>query len=119
MLADPWIDYCVYAEDGKVYALEVCDAVEADNLGYEIDGVLLSDFVTPSWFESTAADRVDFKQRISKPLELAKGGYISILDPKNGWTQIDASGQPTTTPIPVGSRRQRRTNAKDWKNSER
>jgi hypothetical protein len=79
MLADPWINWCAQGSDGKVYALEVCDAVEADALGYEIDGVLVSDFITPSWFEPTRADRVDFKRRIAKPLELAAGGYISVL----------------------------------------
>ena len=50
MLADPWINWCAVGSNDKIYALEVCDAVEADNLGYQIDGVLLSDFVTPSWF---------------------------------------------------------------------
>ena len=94
MLADPWINWCAQGSDGKVYALEVCDAVEADRLGYEIDGVLVSDFITPSWFEPTEADRVDFKRRIAKPLELASGGYISVLDAGGGWTQIAAQGEP-------------------------
>ena len=26
MLADPWIDWCTQGTDGKIYALEVCDA---------------------------------------------------------------------------------------------
>src|SRR6266436_3010371 len=78
MLADPWINWCAQGSDGKVYALEVCDAVEADDLGYEIDGVLVSDFITPSWFEPTEADRLDFKQHVSKNLQLARGGYISV-----------------------------------------
>ena len=60
MLADPWINWCAQGSDGKIYALEVCDAVEADALGYKIDGVLVSDFVTPAWFEQTEADRMDF-----------------------------------------------------------
>jgi len=81
MLADPWINWCAQSPDGKIYALEVCDAVESDESGYEIDGVLLSDFVTPAWFEPTEADRVDFKQRVSCTLELAPGGYMSIFDP--------------------------------------
>ena len=80
MLADPWINWCAQGSDGRIYALEVCDAVEADRLGYEIDGVLVSDFITPSWFEPTHADRVDFKRRILKPLQLAEGGYISVLE---------------------------------------
>ncbi len=86
MLADPWINWCATGNDSKIYALEVCDAVEADDLGYDIDGVRVSDFVTPAWFEPTCADRLDFKKHVSKELELAelelaRGGYISILDP--------------------------------------
>ena len=84
MLADPWINWCAQGTDGKIYALEVCDAVESDKLGYEIDGVMVSDFITPAWFEPTRADRVDFKRRIAKPLELAAGGYISVLGPGDG-----------------------------------
>src|SRR5579872_2857747 len=44
MLADPWINWCAQGDDGKVYALEVCDAAEADALAYRIDGELVSDF---------------------------------------------------------------------------
>jgi hypothetical protein len=117
MLADPWINWCAQGSDGKVYALEVCDAVEADVLGYEIEGVLVSDFITPSWFEPTEADRVDFKQRIAKPFELASGGYISVLDETGGWTQIAAQGAPSAS-IPLGSRRQRRNLGKTkWRKS--
>jgi hypothetical protein len=117
MLADPWINWCAQGEDGKIYALEVCDAVEADRLGYAIDGVLVSDFITPCWFEPTHADRVDFKRRIVKPLELASGGYVSVLDAGGGWTQIAAPGEPAT-PIPFGSRRQRRSLGKaEWRKS--
>src|SRR4029077_12961182 len=84
MVADPWINWCAQGSDGRIYALEVCDAVESDSLGYEIDGVLVSDFITPSWFEPTRADRVDFKRRIAKPLERAAGGCISVLGPGDG-----------------------------------
>jgi len=116
MLADPWINWCAQGLDGKIYALEVCDAVEADELGYEISGVLVSDFVTPGWFETTEADRVDFKEHVAKPLELAAGGYIGVLDPKKGWTQVTAgSGEMK---IPQGSRRQRRGMEKQkWRKS--
>ncbi len=117
MLADPWINWCAQGEDGKIYALEVCDAVEADRMGYEILGVLVSDFITPSWFEPTRADRVDFKGRIVKPLEVASGGYMSVLDGSGGWTQIAARGQ-ASPPIPWGSRRQRRNLIKaEWRKS--
>jgi hypothetical protein len=117
MLADPWINWCAQGSDGKMYALEVCDAVEADKLGYVIDGVLVSDFVTPSWFEPTQADRVDFKRRITKPLELASEGYISVLDADGRWTQIAAQAEAAGV-IPSGSRRQRRNMDKTgWRKS--
>ena len=118
MLADPWINLCAEGTNGTVYALEVCDAVEADNLGYEIDEVLVSDFITPSWFEPTEADCVDFKRRISKAFELGEGGYVSTLIPGKGWVQLTAEGT-TGAPIPTGSRRHRRQMDKsNWRRSE-
>ena len=119
MLADPWINWCAQGSDGRIYALEVCDAVESDSLGYKIDGVLVSDFITPSWFEPTQADRIDFKKRVSKPMELGLGGYVSVLDPASRWTQITAKGEGGP-PAPPGSRRHRRSigNAK-WRRSIR
>jgi hypothetical protein len=107
MLADPWINWCAVGTDSKIYALEVCDAVEADALGYFVNGVLVSDFVTPAWFEPTCADRLDFKQHLSKELELARGGYISIFNASQGWTQVTAKGEGGPRILP-GSRRQRR-----------
>jgi hypothetical protein len=119
MLGDPWINWCAESPDGKLFALEVCDAVEADHLGYEIDGVMLSDFITPSWFEPTEADRVDFMKRISKQLELAPGGYISVLDPGKGWTQLSAESLGGSA-IPSGSRRSRRAmDRSEWRRSIR
>jgi len=125
MLADPWINWMAQGDDGQIYALEVSDAVEADELGYYIDGVLVSDFVTPGWFEQTENDRVDFKQRIKNRLELAPGGYISILNPAHGWVQVTAQTHGRLVEgcaedvAPMGSRRQRRTMDKAaWRRSE-
>jgi hypothetical protein len=73
----------------------------------EIDGVRVSDFITPAWFEPTEADRLDFKQRLSKQLEISPGGYISVLDPRKGGTQVMAAGEGGPN-VPVGSRRWRR-----------
>jgi hypothetical protein len=80
--------------------------------------VLVSDFVIPSWLEPTPADRIDFKQRIRKALELAAGGYISVLKAGGQWKQIAALGEPTV-PVPFGSRRQRRNMGKaEWRKSQ-
>jgi hypothetical protein len=55
-LGDPDINLTVFvqpdATSGTLYAYEVCDACEADQYGYAINGVTVSDFVYPAWFES-------------------------------------------------------------------
>lgn len=116
MLADPWIDTVVQADSGTFYALEVCDPVEADGLGYQKNGIALSDFVTPHWF-GHGAGGMDFLGHVKQPLELAPGGYISSFDPSSGmgWQQLQAQHAEPVGPevlaaaVPrVGSRRERR-----------
>lgn len=127
MLADPWVNWVAMGSDGKLYALEVADPVEADDLGYEIDGVQVSDFITPSWFEPTEFGRYDFKFHLDARLKLAPGGYISVLDPNSGWLQLTdqkaenyVKASLVKDTAPIGSRRQRRTIPKyAWRKSER
>jgi hypothetical protein len=57
-----------------------------------------------SW---TVTYRLDFKHRLSKQLEIAPGGYISVLDPRKGWIQLTAEGEGGPKAV-VGSRRWRR-----------
>lgn len=123
MLGDPWINLTAQSDDGKFYAWESCDAVEADGLGYPIDGVIVSDFVTPHWF-GHGAGPVDFKNHVSKPFQLASGGYISVFDPANsqGWQQVTDSKLSAAELIQarprVGSRRERRfVGRQNWVNS--
>jgi hypothetical protein len=56
MLADPDINLTAFVEStassGVLYAYEVCDACEADEFGYKINGTLVSDFVFPGWVRS-------------------------------------------------------------------
>jgi len=111
MLADPEINLCAQVGD-RVYAYEVCDPCEADPFGYEIGGVRVSDFVTPSWFAPTpvAAGPYDLRGHIHKPLALLAGGYLQYLElgRNAGWQQVTAA-RPTARARPrVGSRRERR-----------
>ena len=71
MLGDPNINLTVFVQNsnmaGILDAYEVCDACEDDSLCYQIDNILLSDFVYPSGFES-------FRRcRCSLPLTTAAG----------------------------------------------
>jgi hypothetical protein len=129
MLADPEINLTVFvqptADMGKLYAYEVCDACEADEFGYDINGTKVSDFVFPSWFESFRAagsTQFDFGSKITKPFDLLRGGYIGIFDVKSGsgWTQLTAAGAMRYDMRPrVGSRRERRRTPRDqWMTSK-
>lgn len=129
ILADPYINLCSFDEGSRrLYAYEVCDAVEADELGYDLDGVRVSDFVLPQWFEPmyqpSAGKSLAFHNNVTAPFDLLSGGYIGYydLDGTAGWQQLTA-WSPTNARIlsahapmlmrhhvraHVGSRRERR-----------
>jgi len=103
MLGDPYIDTTVFVQDsnttGMMFAYELCDAVEDDGLGYVINGVRVSNFVTPAYFEAgrlPGSTKFDFRNALTAPLTLAGGGYMSVfaVNPKTtGWSQLtDAKG---------------------------
>ena len=111
---------------GRLYAYEVCDACEADADGYLIDGVLVSDFVYPTWFESfwqQGATQFDYQRKITSPFQLLPGGYINVYDMTTGtgWQQISLptpNSDGRSARAPVGSRRERRrTPRNQWMRS--
>ncbi len=130
MLADPDINLTAFVQSsdtsGVLYAYEVSDPCEADALGYQIDGVLVSDFVYPAWFESfrtQGSTQFDFQKKITKPFQLLAGGYIGVFNVTggSGWTQLTAKGAvPEYRSRPrVGSRRERRRTPRDlWLKSD-
>jgi hypothetical protein len=78
-------------KDGKVqdqkgqfeYLVEVCDPCEADQFSYPIDGVQVSDFITPHFYDPNpiAGTRYSFTAAVKAPRGLLPGGYISWVDP--------------------------------------
>jgi hypothetical protein len=55
--------------------------------GYEIDGVWVSDFVTPAWFDSSTQpgeSRFDFRGHIAAPFTILPGGYAEVFDINSG-----------------------------------
>lgn len=97
MLADPDVNLTVFVErspsTGTLYAYEACDACQADELAYDVDGVLVSDFVYPAWFQSfrkRGSTGFDHRRRIQAPFDLLPGGYIGVYDVKSGsgWRQM-------------------------------
>src|SRR5262249_1467902 len=87
-IADPWISSAWQTSDTEFYAIEVGDPVEADELGYTIGGVPVSDFILPAWFgPGLNVPKYGYAGRLSGPLEVAPGGYVSIFVSGEGWTR--------------------------------
>lgn len=129
MLGDPDVNLIAMGTDPggnpKFYAYEVCDAVEADNFGYaSVNGVMVSDFVTPAWFESfrtQGSTLFSYKKNVNAPFQLAPGGYIGVLDPNTGWSQITARSEYdySLRPAPGSRRDKRRTHRDHWLKSHK
>jgi hypothetical protein len=102
MLADPFGNRKVAGQSpkedqGRVELLvEVSDPIEAPEFAYTINGYLVSDFITPRYYDPDAARgvRYDFSGAISKPREVMKGGYISWHDPVSNhlWQYLRVRG---------------------------
>lgn len=81
------------------YLVDVCDPCQV--LRYQIDGIVVSDFVTPDYYDEGPADGVafDFLRRLSKPLQVGQGCYLSWRDPEDGrWHQRDPDGMLSSGP---------------------
>jgi hypothetical protein len=73
------------------YLVEACDPCEANNFGYEIQGVPVSDFITPHFYDpvTTPGTRYSFTGAITRPREILPGGYISFVNQETDeWQQI-------------------------------
>ncbi len=101
MLVDPFGNRMVTSGSvkegqGRVnYLVEVCDPSEDDAFSYSVNGILLSDFYTPHYFDPVISPsiRYSFTGAITKPKQILKGGYLSWLDPATGkWWQATYFG---------------------------
>jgi hypothetical protein len=79
MLVDPAVNLWSEAPDGTLYAYEMSDAVEEEE--FEIDGIAMSDFVYPAYFEgfrAAGSTQFDFLKKINSPFQILSGGYSLV-----------------------------------------
>lgn len=92
MLVDPAINLMTTGPDPKAfYAYESADPVEA--LSFPVDGIAMTDFVYPAYFEAfhkRRSARFDCMNRVEKPFQILPGGY-QIVFRKGKWTQVFGS----------------------------
>jgi hypothetical protein len=73
------------------YLVEACDPCEDDRFGYTINGVVVSDFITPHFYDPmhTTGTRYSFTGAIKAPRQILPGGYISFLNHEaDEWQQV-------------------------------
>jgi len=115
MLADPFgnrlraartLDQAVHlgAPQARVrYLVEVCDPSEASQFAYQVNGVTVSDFYTPDFFDPVAAPgvRYSFTGGIHRPLQILDGGYISWENTRTGdWWQLRMFPDDLSSSVP-------------------
>ncbi|WP_330302719.1 MULTISPECIES: hypothetical protein [unclassified Streptomyces] len=98
MLGDPGGNRLVAGQSPKPgqgvveFLVEVADPSEAPENGYTINGMLMSDFFTPNFYDPVAAPgvRYSFTGKLDGPRKILPGGYISWHDPVSDhwWQQI-------------------------------
>jgi hypothetical protein len=102
---DPSCASTATASNGDVWALEVCDPVEASSYNVILSGgsaVAVSDFVYPSFFDPQGTAPFDHTGVVTAPFTIAQGGYAIInnqpvygSDAGGGFTtDLRAAGYP-------------------------
>ena len=98
MLVDPFGDRLIAGDSpkegqGRVsFLIEVSDPSEAAEFAYTCNGILVSDFYTPKFFDPVASPsvRYSFTGAIKEPRDVLPGGYLSWVDSTTGhwWQEI-------------------------------
>lgn len=81
MVIDPLANLWAENTDGKLYAYEMSDPVEEDT--FLVNGVTMSNFVHPSWFEPfkhPKGTKFDHLGKLTKPFSMTKGGYMIVKE---------------------------------------
>jgi hypothetical protein len=104
ILCDPWGTRTVpgsLRDDSQAqveYLVEVCDPCQ--HMKYTINGVQVSDFVTPQYYDpsDTERGRYSFTGRIERPLQLLPAAYITWRTPDGNIRQEFADETGKVTP---------------------
>jgi hypothetical protein len=107
-LADEACSYWAYDNQGTMWALEVADPCQAPADGYDINGIPVSDWVTPAWFDPDSPGPYDHTGKIAHPFEVRPGGYAVVI--KGGQvTQVYGDTAPPEMATRGWARKQRAT----------
>ncbi len=111
MLVDPWGNRVIPGPSPKpgqgrgAILVEPCDPSEEHKFGYTVNGILVSDFYTPHFFDpqTSSGVRYSFTGAIENPREILRGGYISWhdLESDHWWQKRWFGAEPEFTDLGV------------------
>jgi hypothetical protein len=77
------------------FLVEVCDPCQAGEIAYTVNGIPVSDFHTPRYYDPspTTGAQYSFTGKITAPRQVLEGGYLSWRDPvRREWFQRHVVG---------------------------
>jgi hypothetical protein len=86
------------------FLVEVCDPCQCLTNAYSINGIPVSDFYTPNYFDpcKNTGVRYDFTGHIRRPTEVLKNGYLSWHNPLDGkWWHQTFFGKRLAKPMVI------------------
>lgn len=86
LFIDPRVNLWADHTDGYSYPYEGCDAIQ--ELYYSINGVSVSDFVLPSYFDMFGKEPFDHLGNLHAPFSLSSGGYTVRRKQGTGETEL-------------------------------
>jgi len=114
MLTDPFGNRLVSGtspmkRQGRVeFLVEVADPCEDATFAYTANGVTVTDFITPAFFDpvSSPSARYSFTGAVKGPRQVLKGGYLSWHDPVSDhyWQEVWFGAKPTFRDLGVMTR---------------
>lgn len=87
LMLDPYCNAWVEDDEGREYAMEACDPVEAD--AYPIPTanplaprVMVSSFILPAWADSDPREgaKFDYMGKLAAPFTMTPGGYMIVRE---------------------------------------
>jgi Domain of unknown function (DUF4062) len=101
MLVDPYINQTIFVSaggrKGRLYAREICAPVASAELSFLVDGVAVSNFVYPAWFEAFREPRstqFDHRRHLTAPFEVAQDCQVNLCEVtiSSGWKYLLEQG---------------------------
>jgi len=78
LLTDPAGNLTAFSPRGRAVAIEIADPVQGDT--WELDGLPVTNIVTPAWYGQPYSGPFDVLGLVEEPWQVRPGGYCSVYE---------------------------------------